>query len=596
MKTIFSLFSKFNFDGSETLCDKRSCLEREMTTKGKTPSSDDDLSPMKIEVGRPIPTSTLPTALSISAPVFSPLVSTENLTLPTLNYTKRLGPPPLIPYDPDAIFGGDSDEDPYDYSDDEGDLCFGFDRSVPCSPTPPSQDQPTTEGLRAWNEERGFFWGRTLFTQLSETDITPSYPYFTPSNPTSLGLAPHGASPSSPPETPEPPLPLSDHEWDYSGTSACETAYTEASCCSCELGEPTVENTAYPPSETPYESPNLSSGDPPPDPPSDPPYPLLDYNELDPLPFIRILTHSRASTTSTPDALKDKRNSTKLMDGIPDVSSLVDMTTLEKSKPPSQSYAATHTLPHACFSSPTSALDPTFPLGTPHTKKTTTSLPGNDSKVTTTPDEQRSPLPTSAPDAQDSSLDSKEGCPIVSWKDGPLLPAAHRQRKPTTMVSRLKRPWLTPPLPTNVAWRGWKRSETPTRRLRPSRQTHLSLDFSLSADERPHRPSTHALRESKQPRIKTTHTPLVKTRWTPRSSARRRLERRSHKSGQESGCKPCITSRPSRRLATDKIAHRIDNYDTNENRHIENRTPTLTSTPHDSYDFLIHAYWEMKAG
>ena len=164
------------------------------------------------------------------------------------------------------------------------------------------------------------------------------------------------------------------------------------------------------------------------------------------------------------------------------------MTTLGKSNPPSQSYAATPTLPPACFSSPTSALDPTFPLGNPHTKKTTTSLPGNDSKVTTTPDEQRSPLPTSAPDAQDSSLDSKEGCPIVSWKDGPLLPAAHRQRKPTTMVSRLKRPWLTPPLPTNVAWRGWKRSETPTRRLRPSRQTHLSLDFSLSANERPHRP------------------------------------------------------------------------------------------------------------
>ena len=27
--------------------------------------------------------------------------------------------PPLIPYDPNAIFGGDSDEDPYDYSDDE---------------------------------------------------------------------------------------------------------------------------------------------------------------------------------------------------------------------------------------------------------------------------------------------------------------------------------------------------------------------------------------------------------------------------------------------------------------------------------------------
>jgi hypothetical protein len=65
------------------------------------------------------------------------------------------------------------------------------------------------------------------------------------------------------------------------------------------------------------------------------------------------------------------------MDGIPDVSSLVDMTTLdrdltgdptvEQSNLPSQSYAATPTLPPACFSSTTSAFDPTFPLGTPHT-------------------------------------------------------------------------------------------------------------------------------------------------------------------------------------------------------------------------------------
>ena len=36
----------------------------------------------------------------------------------TDNLTKKIRPPP-IPYDPNAIFGGDSDEDPYDYSDDE---------------------------------------------------------------------------------------------------------------------------------------------------------------------------------------------------------------------------------------------------------------------------------------------------------------------------------------------------------------------------------------------------------------------------------------------------------------------------------------------
>jgi hypothetical protein len=63
----------------------------------------------------------------------------------------------------------------------------------PCSPRPLSQGQPTTEGLRAWNEERGLLpWGRTLIMRISE--ITPTYPYFTPLNLTPLGPAPHGAS------------------------------------------------------------------------------------------------------------------------------------------------------------------------------------------------------------------------------------------------------------------------------------------------------------------------------------------------------------------------------------------------------------------
>ena len=86
-------------------------------------------------------------ALSISAPVFSPQVSTEKL--PTLTSIKRLGPLPSIPYDPDAVFGGDSDEDLYDHSDDEADPCFNPGPPGPCFPRPLSQDQPTTEGLRA---------------------------------------------------------------------------------------------------------------------------------------------------------------------------------------------------------------------------------------------------------------------------------------------------------------------------------------------------------------------------------------------------------------------------------------------------------------
>jgi hypothetical protein len=126
----------------------------------------------------------------------------------------------------------------------------------------------------------------------------------------------------------------------------------------------------------------------------------------------------------------------------------------------------------------------------------------------------------------DPSLDSKESFPTVFLKDGPLPSAAHRQRKTTTMVSRPKRPWLTqPPRPTNMAWRGWERSETLTKRLRPSRQTFPYRDFSLSANEKPNRPPIQQLRVNKQSRMDATHIHLVKEGWTPRSSARRRMER-----------------------------------------------------------------------
>ena len=115
----------------------------------------------------------------------------KNINTTDIKKNIKLRPPP-IQYDPDAIFGGDFDEDPYDYSEDEEELhthhhaCLtpgpGYDPG-PCAPRPLSQDQPTTAGLRAWNESRGlFFWGRTSLTLLSEVDITPLYPLFTPSS------------------------------------------------------------------------------------------------------------------------------------------------------------------------------------------------------------------------------------------------------------------------------------------------------------------------------------------------------------------------------------------------------------------------------
>ena len=162
-----------------------------------------------------------------TAPMFSPLVPLKTHTfLPsemstgptstTKNPTK-LKPPPRE-YDPDEIFGGDSDEELYDYSDDDEDYsddeddhydsCFGHDRSVPCAPRPLSQSQPTEEGLRAWQEERGLCLGQvnhylttkaqiTLMSDI-DFDITPSYPYFTPFKLVTLDLAPSGAPPPTP--------------------------------------------------------------------------------------------------------------------------------------------------------------------------------------------------------------------------------------------------------------------------------------------------------------------------------------------------------------------------------------------------------------
>ena len=169
--------------------------------------------------------------------------------------------PPQIDFDPDAIFGGDSDVDFYDYSDDDDDEKSSDYDPGPCSPRPLSQGQPTIEGLRAWQEERGLCIGqanhymttRPSITLLSEIEIhlNPSYPHFTPFNPATLGLASLGTSPPSPLITLTLPPPLPDYEWDSVGASSCESA--EMACCSCEAScDPSVEKPDNPPYDLHY--------------------------------------------------------------------------------------------------------------------------------------------------------------------------------------------------------------------------------------------------------------------------------------------------------------------------------------------------------
>ena len=305
----------------------------------------------------------------------------------------RLRPPPRE-YDPDAIFGGDSDEDPYDYSDDE-DLYYdnnstsaGYDPG-PCAPRPLSQGQPTTEGLRAWNEERGLFlWGRTLITPLTEADITPSYPFFTPSNLGTLGTSSPDTFPSLPLETAPLPLPLPVYDWDSLAAPSCGTAETEAACCSCEPSSLlSADSSEY--------SHNDSSTDPPPDPTPDSEeesHLLVSWKDGPPQPDTILKTSSDVNTLSP----------LRSNDGLP-----LDEPQAELSTPLTMEW--------------TSPLTILFP-------------PGNSS--------ERS-----------------------------------KHQRMTTMVDPTKRPWLTPPLPSNMAWRGWVRSKASMLKIRPPRQPPSPLDF-----------------------------------------------------------------------------------------------------------------------
>ena len=100
-------------------------------------------------------------------------------------------------YDLDQIFDYDSDIDAQielEFEESWRQL-HKDDDPGPCSTRPSHQDhqeQPTTEGLRAWMDERGLGVGQvnhyltteTRITLCSEMefDPTPSYPFFTPLN------------------------------------------------------------------------------------------------------------------------------------------------------------------------------------------------------------------------------------------------------------------------------------------------------------------------------------------------------------------------------------------------------------------------------
>ena len=430
----------------------------------------------------------------------------------------RLRPPPRE-YDPDAIFGGDSDEDPYDYSDDE-DLYYdnnstsaGYDPG-PCAPRPLSQGQPTTEGLRAWNEERGLFlWGRTLITPLTEADITPSYPFFTPSNLGTLGTSSPDTFPSPPLETAPLPLPLPVYDWDSLAAPSCGTAGTEAACCSCE------------------------------------PSSLLSADSLD--------SHNDSSTDLSPDPTPDSDGHLLVSwkDGTPQ---------LDKIR---RTSADVNTV------SPPRSND-SRPLDEPQAEPSTSMTM-----------EWTSPLTTLLPPGNSSDC------------------SKHQRR--TTKVEPTKRPWLTPPLPSNMAWRGWEQSKSKASmiKIRPPRQPHSHVDFSLSVNDRPKR---HIVKlrqiNSRQPNRNTTP-PVVMTQWTPKTGARRRLERRrSQHSLMQTGY--------TRAELTLSHPPKIDNP--LKNKEIDYNTITITEQLDnnqnisviplfinflDSFpEYKTLMYWEVKAG
>jgi hypothetical protein len=203
--------------------------------------------------------------------------------------------------------------------------------------------------------------------------------------------------------------------------------------------------------------------------------------------------------------------------------------------------------------------------------------------------------------------------PLEPSSDPPAERPKHRHRRQATLIGRTKRPWLTPPLPSNTAWRGWVLSKTSMTTTRPPRQPPPSLDFSLSANERPHRRSPQLrLGKSKPPLRNTTPRVVMKTQWTPRSAARKRLERlRNQPPLLRSRCRyrqsryrvrliplpppnidhPHENKKPEYKITTDTpITEYSDNNET------ITVFPPLTNIFDSFPEYKILMYWEVKAG
>ena len=166
-------------------------------------------------------------------------------------------------------------------------------------------------------------------------------------------------------------------------------------------------------------------------------------------------------------------------------------------------------------------------------------------------------------------------------------------RQPKRTMTAPQRPWLTPPAPSNMAWRGWTTSKTAKLKVKPIREPQHLHDFSLSANERPRRRT-----------LQTSRLDGNATRLVP--------NKLSGTAGPPTH--PCPQQPPpwgkSRRNRKTHHRHTQTTHKTTPIKNMtKNRTPTLTSTPHDSYVFSHDIYsfshdialfaltdWEMKAG
>ena len=157
---------------------------------------------------------------------------------------------------------------------------------------------------------------------------------------------------------------------------------------------------------------------------------------------------------------------------------------------------------------------------------------------------------------------------------------------PTTMAH--------PSHPSNMAWRGWVTSKTMKLKINPIRGPQHPHDFSLSENERPRRRPIQTARPRSEGATTRTPNELSGTSDPPTLPFLLQPP-------------PWGKFRRNRRVHTrhTQTTHEIT---PTKNKTID-RTPTLTSTPHDSYvfshdiyifshDIAFHAYtdWEMKAG